>query len=122
SAAFGSGVTTVTCQWELEEYTAHEWVSASDKITIENVDATADFPDGLVVEFWNDEPGNPNRTVRVVANAVFSTDTTVNFETGDPFKSIAFVEALMVPSAGIDNTLSEVAFGAFTPDMYQSGW
>jgi len=122
SSSFGSSVTTVNVRWDLEEYTPWTRVD-NDSLTIA-ADVATRFASGTVFEFWRSNSTGDVRYVRVVDTAVYSApDTTITLLTGDPFQNIpATFDSLLVPSEGIDATVSEVEFGAFAPDLYQSGW
>lgn len=121
TSTYSAPDTTVTVVWDLEEVASFTRVT-DDQITIAS-DVTARFAAGFKCEFWRDSASS-DRVVRVVSSSSYSApNTTINFTTGDPYFAIGSAnDRLMVPSQGIDNTVSEVAFGLFTPDLYQSGW
>lgn len=121
TSSYSAPDTTVTVVWDLEEVAPFTRVTG-DQITIAG-DVTARFAAGAKCEFRNDN-ATGDRVVRVVsASSYAAPNTTVDFTTGDPYFSIGTSnDRLMVPSQGIDNTISEVAFGLFTPSLYQSGW
>ncbi len=124
TSSYSSGITTVTCRWDYEEYTANAFTRTNaNTISFTGVNTVATFPANTKVEFWNDSPASAERVLRVVSNSAFATNTTVNFATGDPYLPIETNhDRLIVPSSGITNTVSEVQFGTFTPDIYESGW
>lgn len=127
SSSFGASKTTVTAQWDLEEYTAHAFTFVNPASVSFPTDVTAAFPTALRVEFWtvNGAGTAGDRIGRVVNTSSYSApNTTVSFLSGAPYVPLALghQDVLMVPSAGITNTIADVAFGVVTPDLFQSGW
>jgi hypothetical protein len=123
SSSYGASVTTVTVQWDLEEE-IHAF-SRVDANTVKFLwqDLRSTFAVNTRVQFWNDSKLSTQRKTRVVSSVSFSTNTTVVFTGGDPYETIdSSDDRVLVPSTGIDNTVSEVQFGTLTPDMYESGW
>lgn len=121
SAAYGSNVTTVTCQWDgavLASFT----VSTNDQVT-SNTNFLG-LSVGQIVEFGK-AALNPARRLRKVSSVVPGVPNVYNFTTGDPWISDLVALAptrITVPAVGIDSSLSEVALGLFTPVNYQSGF
>ena len=89
------------------------------------VDLTTLFVAGVVVELWDLDVAEGNRKIRTVANStlVSGLHTRINFVTGDPYIPLTADDTRMLaPSTGINNTISEVQFGAYSPVLLQSGW
>lgn len=127
SSAYVAPNTIVTVQWDLEQYSRTFAVVDGDTIKFAGVNVTTDFPVGMIVEIWdpvwNTVQLSP-RAIRTVSTVTFTPpDTVVAFVSGNPtIQIVPSMTVVMRPSAGIDSTLSGVAFGLLTPDLYQSGW
>lgn len=121
SSSYASNVTTVTVQWDLEKYvTGSLLVTSADVMEVVDDDIPL-FPVGGRVLFA-DATGLV--FVRTVASAVDTgADADITFTSGDPAISLLSLTdgKAYVPSLGIDNTITEVELGAFTPDAFQSG-
>lgn len=121
SSSYASSVTTVTVQWDLERYvTGSLLVTSADVLEVVDDDIPL-FPVGARVLFA-DSTGLA--FVRTVASAVDTgADADITFTSGDPAISLLSLTdgCAYVPSSGIDNTITEVELGAFTPDAFQSG-
>lgn len=125
SSSYASNATTVTMQWDLERYvTGALTVLSADVLEVID-DDMALFPVGARVLFAD---ATGLAFVRTVASAVDTgLDAEITFSSGDPAISLlllgggSFGASAYLPSAGIDNTITEVELGAFTPDAFQSG-
>lgn len=121
TASYGANVTTVTCVFDgkvLSSFT----VTTDNQITSNS--SLLNLAANGIVEFGK-AALDPARRLRKVSSVVLGTPNTFNFVTGDPWVSDLVALAptrILVPSAGIDNTLSEIALGLFTPVNYQSGF
>lgn len=122
SATYGTGTTTVTVQWDLEEEpTTFSRVDANT-IKFTGVDKGTSYAVNTRVQFWNDSTSTVRKT-RVVSSVSFATNTTVVFTGGDPYQSLAVADdRVLIPSVGLNSSLTEVKFGTFTPDVDVSGW
>lgn len=121
TSSFATSTTTVTVQWDLVLAAFTPSVLSDDEIEV-NDDYISLFPVGARVLFTDTDNGA--QFVRVVASAVDTgLNATITFTSGDPaipLTSLIDVKTYL-PSSGIDNTLSEVEFGIFTPDAFESG-
>jgi len=122
SSSYAAGVTTIVVDWDPAVYNANAYIVASDTITFAGVNILSLFAVGQRLEFWNLTTGS--RKVRTISALTFALGATiVQFTSGDPYIPLTSGDTvLMIPSTGIDNTLSEVMFGTITPDLLQSGW
>lgn len=121
SSSYAANVTTVTVQWDLELLsTGALIISSADVMEVVDDDIPL-FPVGARVLFA-DTTGLA--FVRTVASAVdIGADAEITFTSGDPAISLLSLTSgsAYIPSTGIDNTITEVELGAFTPDAFQSG-
>lgn len=122
TSSFATSTTTVTVQWDLVWFsTGGLTVLSADELEVSDNKILL-FPVGARVLFT--DTSNGVQFVRVVASAV---DTglaaTITFTSGDPYIPLTSLTDgdAYIPSSGIDNTLSEVQFGIFTPDAFESG-
>jgi len=122
-SSFGSSITTITVQWDLEHYsTWTHTVSGDDSIVfVGSGDIRSRFAVDTTHEFWR--LNSVTRKVRKVSALGFGGGaTSVTYDNDDFYMPLdADDEDLLVPSQGIDNTLGEVQLGILTPDQFQSG-
>lgn len=122
TSSFASSTTTVTVQWDLVWFsTGALTVLSADELEVRDDDIPL-FPVGARVLFT--DTSNGAQFVRVVASAVDTgLDATITFTSGDPAIPLTTLTdgKAYIPSTGIDNTLSEVELGIFTPDAFESG-
>lgn len=123
NSTFASNTTTVTVQWDLEHYTTHALtVATPNSISfVGSGDIRSRFAVDEIHEFWAVTTGA--RKVRKVSALSFGGGATgITYVSGDPYIGLdANDDDLLIPSQGIDNTLTEVQLGIFTPDQFQSG-
>lgn len=125
TSSFATSTTTVTVQWDLKR----RGVGFGPTVAVDTVtftgsgDISSQFAVNDIHEIWDvDTVGN--RKIRKVASITVAFGATIiTYVSGDPYVPLdaAADLAVMAPSSGIDNTLSEVELGIFTPDAFESG-
>lgn len=122
-SSFGSGITTVTVQWDLEHYTtwALTVATANSIVFTGSGDIRSRFAANTTHEFW--DLTNGVRIVRKVsALGIGGGATSITYHSDNFYLPLTSdYDDLLIPSTGIDNTLGEVQLGIFTPDQFQSG-
>lgn len=129
SATLNAGITVVQCIWDLDEVESTHGGGALTATGPAQATCPGDFTEvyaeNAVVQMYYTGTGAPDAPYTgVVANSAFNgTHTLVNFSDTSGFAlNTAAPSVVFVRSGGIDETLSEVQFGAYTPDLLQSGW
>lgn len=121
TASYSANVTTVTCAFDGAVFTSFTVVTdnqITSNLSLLSLSANA------IVEFGK-AALSPGRRLRKVSSVVPGVPNTFNFATGDPWISDLVTLAptrILVPSAGIDSSLTEIMLGLFTPVNYQSGF
>lgn len=123
SSSYASNATTVTVQWDLDPLGLSVFGLSDDvfEIVSGDDDDMARFPVGARVLFVETTGLVFVREVASAVNTGIDVDVTCT-SGGSAVSLLSLVDpATYIPSTGIDNTITEVELGAFTPDAFQSG-